>query len=87
MLLILKNVISHYESMFLNEYKAVDPDISFKASSAAMPSALIANEQAQKLYKAVAACPNGAVRMSDDMPGLVETSTNLAIVKSGKWQH
>ena len=28
------------------------------------------------------ACPNGVIRMSDSMAGLVETSTNLAIVKS-----
>jgi dipeptidase D len=28
------------------------------------------------------ACPNGVARMSDTMPGLVETSSNLAIVKS-----
>ncbi|MBL7970663.1 MAG: M20/M25/M40 family metallo-hydrolase, partial [Prolixibacteraceae bacterium] len=31
---------------------------------------------------AIVACPNGVIRMSDSMPGLVETSTNLAIVKS-----
>ena len=27
-------------------------------------------------------CPNGVIRLSDSMPGLVETSTNLASVKS-----
>ena len=26
--------------------------------------------------------PNGVIRMSAEMPGIVETSTNLAIVKS-----
>jgi dipeptidase D len=41
------------------------------------------NKKAQeKLTKAILACPNGVIRMSDSMPGLVETSTNLAIVKS-----
>jgi dipeptidase D len=34
------------------------------------------------LYKAIEACPNGVIAMSKDMPGVVETSTNLAIVKS-----
>lgn len=74
--------LAHYEEIFINEYKGVDPEISFKATSVAMPSCLIDNEAAMRMYKAVAACPNGVIRMSDDMPGLVETSTNLAIVKS-----
>src|SRR5690606_32515879 len=34
------------------------------------------------LTKAVLALPNGVIRMSDSMKGLVETSSNLAIVKS-----
>jgi dipeptidase D len=40
------------------------------------------NEQAQRSFvNAIIACPNGVVRMSSDMEGLVETSTNLAVVK------
>ncbi len=35
-----------------------------------------------RLVNAVCAAPHGVVRMSDDMHGLVETSTNLAIVRS-----
>jgi dipeptidase D len=31
----------------------------------------------------VSACVNGIIRMSPDMAGVVETSTNLAIIKSG----
>jgi dipeptidase D len=43
----------------------------------------IMDEKTQKnLTLAVLACPNGVIRMSDSMEGLVETSTNLAIVKS-----
>ena len=34
------------------------------------------------LINAIQACPNGVMRMSNDVPGLVETSTNLSIVKS-----
>jgi len=35
------------------------------------------------LFDGIYACPNGVIRMIDDMPDVVETSTNLAIVKSG----
>lgn len=35
----------------------------------------------RRFVKAVLACPNGLIRMSDSMPGLTETSTNLAIIR------
>lgn len=34
------------------------------------------------LINAIQACPNGVIRMSQDMQGLVETSLNLAVVKT-----
>jgi dipeptidase D len=39
-------------------------------------------DSAARMIKAVYGCPNGVMRMSTDMIGLVETSTNLSIVKS-----
>lgn len=37
---------------------------------------------ALRMSKAVLGCPNGVTRMSADVPGLVETSNNLAMVRS-----
>ena len=37
---------------------------------------------ALRMAKAVLGCPNGVARMSADVPGLVETSNNLAMVRS-----
>ena len=39
------------------------------------------NDAALRFMRAVLACPDGVKRMSDGMPGLVETSNNLAMVK------
>ena len=41
-----------------------------------------------RIIRAVFVCPNGVVRMSQAMEGLVETSNNLAIVKvkGGKFE-
>ena len=39
---------------------------------------------ALRLVHAVCACPSGVMRMSDDMPDLVESSNNLAIVRAAK---
>ena len=45
------------------------------------PSNVIESSVTNRLLNAVYACPNGIIRMSDDIPGLVETSTNLASIK------
>jgi dipeptidase D len=49
-----------------------------------MPKKIMANSVQKNLTNAVWAAPNDVVRMSDTMPGTVETSSNLAIVKSAK---
>jgi dipeptidase D len=45
------------------------------------------DEKSQTAFiNAIHACPNGVIRMSNDMEGLVETSTNLAVatIKAGE---
>ncbi len=37
-----------------------------------------------KIMQAIAALPHGVMKMSADIPGLVETSTNVAVIKTGK---
>ncbi|MDL2290245.1 M20/M25/M40 family metallo-hydrolase, partial [Paludibacteraceae bacterium OttesenSCG-928-F17] len=46
-----------------------------------MPSQVIDKKTSDTLLNVVYACPHGVKAMSLDMPGLVETSTNLASVK------
>lgn len=65
-----------------NELKNVEPDFTLQISSTTMPEKLIDPQVTGNMLSGVYACPNGVIRMIDDMPGVVETSTNLAIVKS-----
>jgi len=65
-----------------NELSAVEPDLKIQAEPADMPVTLIDEKTQKLLLNAIYSCPNGVIRMSNEMPGLVETSTNLAIVKS-----
>jgi len=46
-----------------------------------MPATLIDADTQNRFLKAAYACPNGVMRMSDSVNGLVETSTNLSIIK------
>lgn len=64
------------------ELSETEPDMKMKVEPANMPTNVIDKNTADNFIKAVYACPNGVIRMSDAMPGLVETSSNLAIIKS-----
>ncbi len=60
-----------------------EPGLNITATSESdFPRQWIPKAEATALIHCVVACPNGVVRMSDTMPGLVETSTNLAIVRT-----
>lgn len=66
-----------------NELAAADPDLVIQVAPVDGPAAVMDQETGKSLVSALYACPNGVIRMITEMPGVVETSTNLAIVKSG----
>ncbi len=65
-----------------NELSAVEPTLKIEAVAAETPKAVINPTVLLNCLNAIYACPNGVMRMSNEMPGLVETSNNLAIVKA-----
>jgi len=77
-----KKFIKDFTEIVINEYKNVEDTITILVESVELPSTIIDNVTTNNLLDAIYATPNGVIRMSQDMKGLVETSTNLAIVKS-----
>lgn len=71
-----------YQAIYKKELSLVEPDLSFTVQKTDLPKSVIENSVATKITNAIYGCPNGVIRMSDAMPGLVETSTNLARVFS-----
>ena len=67
-----------FEKLMKAEFAGIEESISIKAKACDRPSEMISKEVQGKLICAVAACPDGLQRMSLAMPGLVQTSTNLA---------
>ena len=65
-----------------NELSAVEPTLDIEAVFAELPGTVIEQTSFIQFMNALYACPNGVMRMSDDMEGLVETSNNLAIARS-----
>ncbi|MGE4290105.1 MAG: aminoacyl-histidine dipeptidase [Salinivirgaceae bacterium] len=73
--------VSDFEAVVKKELASADPGLSIKAETTELPEKVISDGVQSRLTKAVNGCPNGVIRMSIDMPGLVETSSNLAVVK------
>lgn len=63
------------------EYAATEPDMRFTLQSTDPINRVIEPDAARRFLKSVHAVFNGVFAMSQDVPGLVETSSNLASVK------
>ncbi len=65
-----------------SELSATEPELRIEATPAGLPGSVMEEGACRRLLMAVHACPNGVMRMSDAMEGLVESSNNLAIVRA-----
>ena len=74
-------MLNHYIATIEAEIGDVEKDFTMSLETTDMPETIIPAEKAQVLIQALYACPHGMMAMSKTMPGLVETSTNLASVK------
>lgn len=78
----LVGLVAGLTTIVKRELSATEPSLKIELAKTDMPASLIDEDTQIRLTHAIVAAPNGVIRMSDSMPGLVETSTNLAIVKS-----
>lgn len=74
-------VEQHHKDM-VNEYHATEPGLEIKAVTVEQPYFVVNENAQQKLLLALSACPHGVIEMSREIPNFVETSTNLASVKT-----
>jgi dipeptidase D len=68
-----------FESTIRTELQAVEPDLQVEVMEAAAPQQVMEENFQATLLDALYATPQGVIRMSDTVPGLVETSTNMGI--------
>lgn len=72
---------NHYVADVEERFGEVEKEMRLELESVELPEKVIDSTKAKALVKALCDCPHGMIAMSKDMPGLVETSTNLASVK------
>ncbi len=64
-----------------NELSITEPEMVIRCESTQLPEFVINKNAQRRLLNVLYACPHGVIAMSQRMPGMVETSTNLASVK------
>lgn len=81
--------VSVTESGTKGEYHGADPDIRYElteylpsGTEAADISKIMSPECTKKVIALILSLPNGVMRMSDDIDGLVETSLNLGVTET-----
>ncbi len=78
----LTQLVEDISGIIKSELAVTEPTLSVSIEEVKLPKTVIGRKIQKRLTAAIIACPNAVIRMSDSMAGLVETSTNLAIVKS-----
>jgi len=78
--------VGSFHKMYIEELAGVETDIKFTAEPVSIPDFWIDKSTQERLLDSLYALPNGVIRMIPEMPDVVETSTNLAIVKSDESQ-
>ena len=72
---------NHFVAQMEGVFGEVEKDMRLELETCDMPESFIPADKAYRLIMALCECPHGMIAMSKEMPGLVETSTNLASIK------
>ena len=72
--------VKAFSDLISAEYATSDPEIHATCEPCTVEDKPIEEGDAANIIATLLACPHGVERMSADIPGLVETSTNLAAV-------
>ena len=80
--------LTELESELKAEHRTTDPDLEISCQKAEVPLSVMHPDHQKNILNSVYACFNGIYRMTPEIPGLVQTSNNLARVevKDGKYE-
>ncbi len=77
-----KKAVAMHEQWFKDEYGTVETNLSCKAAAVNLPGEVFTSDISNRLLDFMMAAPHGVAAMSPDIEGLVETSTNMASIKT-----
>jgi dipeptidase D len=79
-----KAAVSAINDICKAELSSVEPNLEVSLARFKGRGKVLKKAVQKKLTMALSALPHGVIKMSADIPGLVETSTNLGVITTGK---
>ncbi|GHT13708.1 aminoacyl-histidine dipeptidase [Bacteroidia bacterium] len=79
----IKKTLAQLQTTIATEYALVEDGLNIDLQPVAAASKALDIATQRRYVNALLACPNDVIRMSNAIPGLVETSSNLAIASIG----
>lgn len=78
-----KEAVDEWRGTFAGEYAAIEPALALTCEDTTLPALIVPEEIQDNLVNAICGCHNGVMRFIPEIPHIVETSSNLAIVEIG----
>ncbi len=72
--------VENYNQIVKDELATMEPNLNVSADLSKSKNKILDKASAKNIIDSLYAVPNGVIKMSADIEGLVETSTNLAVV-------
>ncbi len=78
---LMKEIVDKFTKDLKYEFRTTEPDMEITLMEAEKPEFVVDMLSQDNLLNVLYACPHGVLAMSREIPGFVETSTNLASIK------
>jgi len=79
-----QGVVKKWEAIVKAELASVEKDLAVRIEEIKAKGKVLKKSIQHKISQTIAALPHGVIKMSADIPGLVETSTNVAVINTTK---
>lgn len=76
----LQQQVSAYQQLLQQELAIADPAVKLTLVPAELPAQVLTADSQQRLVNLLHVCPNGVMRMSDEVTGVTETSLNMGVI-------
>lgn len=80
----LQSEVTRFQNVLRQELAIIEPDVELILTEIVTPTAVMAEASQTGLINLIHACPNGVMRMSDEIEGVTETSLNLGVIHTHK---
>ncbi len=74
--------IGEFDKTIRNEYRTKEPELTALCTKTTIPARVMTKEFQRRLIYSFRAMPHGVSRMSPDIKGLVQTSSNFAVIQT-----